>query len=205
MYLFSHHCACSFPLVGRAYSNIFIHFEPIGKPVDSKDENAQEHGDGSHEHGNNHRDPELLPSYIIAGSVEAEIWWEEHPNGHSEEDDDGTGSGIDSREDVVATTGATNAHGFAGVNNVEALEQAIQQDEGVVHAKDGNGWTPLHEAAAGGHLESVQLLLDHGADVNAKSHDEGTALYWAKRHHEADHPVIHLLEEMGALEVGPEL
>ena len=32
-----------------------------------------------------------------------------------------------------------------------------------------NGPTPLMEAAVGGHVSIVRLLLDHGADVNAKS------------------------------------
>ena len=31
-----------------------------------------------------------------------------------------------------------------------------------------NGWTALHKAAGRGHVDVVRLLLEHGADVNAK-------------------------------------
>ena len=32
---------------------------------------------------------------------------------------------------------------------------------------NSEGWTALQEAAFGGHVESVRVLLDHGADVCA--------------------------------------
>jgi ankyrin repeat protein len=31
------------------------------------------------------------------------------------------------------------------------------------------GWTALHKAAHGGHLEAVQMLLEHNADVNLRN------------------------------------
>ena len=39
--------------------------------------------------------------------------------------------------------------------------------------------TPLHYAARGGHLETIRLLLAHGADANAPSRFYGTPLHWA--------------------------
>jgi ankyrin repeat protein len=43
-----------------------------------------------------------------------------------------------------------------------------------------HGWTALHEAAKGGHLETVRLLLEQGADPNAReTGDNTTALHWA--------------------------
>jgi len=52
----------------------------------------------------------------------------------------------------------------------------------------------------------VKLLVENGADFNAKTSGEGgTVLWWAKQTHGDDHPVISFLEELGALEVGPEL
>ena len=62
------------------------------------------------------------------------------------------------------------------------------------------------QAARGGHLEVVKLLVDNGADFNAKTAGGGgTVLWWAKQTHGEDHPVITFLEELGALDVGPEL
>lgn len=34
--------------------------------------------------------------------------------------------------------------------------------------KDNAGWTPIHEAANHGFLDIVELLLEHGADINSK-------------------------------------
>ncbi len=39
--------------------------------------------------------------------------------------------------------------------------------------------TPLHAAAAGAKFEMVKLLLDHGADANARQHGGWTALHSA--------------------------
>ena len=41
------------------------------------------------------------------------------------------------------------------------------------------GATPLMNAAAVGSIEAMKLLLDHGADVNAKNSTRATALMWA--------------------------
>jgi ankyrin repeat protein len=67
----------------------------------------------------------------------------------------------------------------------------------------------LQEAVRRGDVEIVQLLLDHGADVNMHTKGNeagasgGTALWWAKKYHESDHPVLELLEKYGAKNVGP--
>ncbi len=37
-----------------------------------------------------------------------------------------------------------------------------------VDSADGDGWTPLHHAAAAGDLESVELLIEKGAKLDAK-------------------------------------
>jgi ankyrin repeat protein len=37
-----------------------------------------------------------------------------------------------------------------------------------VNAKGKNGWTPLHIAAANDHKELPELLIEKGANVNAK-------------------------------------
>ena len=90
--------------------------------------------------------------------------------------------------------------------HVELLDQEIKKKKAVVNAKDENGWTPLHEGARGGHLEVVKLLVENGADLSARTAgDGGTALWWAKQEYDENHPVVKFLEEIGALDVGPEL
>ena len=42
------------------------------------------------------------------------------------------------------------------------------------------GWTPLHLAASKDHIEVVQLLINKGADEDAKAITGGrTTLHWA--------------------------
>jgi prolyl 4-hydroxylase len=39
----------------------------------------------------------------------------------------------------------------------------------MVHEPDGNGWLPIHEAARSGNVEIIKILLDHGADIDART------------------------------------
>lgn len=65
-----------------------------------------------------------------------------------------------------------------------------------VHARDSLDWTKLHSAASLGKSELVALLLDKGADINAKAKDGSTPLHLAvKRSHPA---VVKLLFSRGA-------
>jgi len=62
------------------------------------------------------------------------------------------------------------------------------------------GWTPLLFAARGGHLEIVQLLLDHSANVNIQSKEEPLE-HWTALHIAIGrgHPqVVKVLLECGA-------
>jgi cyclin-dependent kinase inhibitor 2D len=43
------------------------------------------------------------------------------------------------------------------------------------------GRTPLHEAIPGGFLDTIWLLLEHGADVEAQDGDHATPLHLAAR------------------------
>jgi ankyrin repeat protein len=55
---------------------------------------------------------------------------------------------------------------------------------------------PLHSAADNGHVEIVHLLLQNGADVNAKDKYGETPLHEAAGHGHID--ILHLLAENGA-------
>jgi hypothetical protein len=66
-----------------------------------------------------------------------------------------------------------------------------------VNVKDNlNGWTPLHDAVMNGHIEIARLLLQNGAEVNAKDSDGYTPLHIAARNGHVD--FLHLLVENGA-------
>lgn len=191
-----------FPLKGRFMANIFVHFEPTGHSLRHNAKMEEEKGDvhakyrdslargvGGHESDNNGG----LPPYIQPGSPEETHWRKTHPSGQKS-----------ARKSF--TTGSTSAHAAAREGKVDEIQQEIKKNKAVVNAKDENGWGPIHEAARGGHLEVVKLLIENGADFNAKTAGSGgTVLWWAKQTHGDDHPVIDFLEELGALDAGPEL
>ena len=185
-----------FPMKGRFMANIFIHFEPTGhtirhnikldeeSDVDTKYRRTAEQGVGGHENDNSG-----IPPYIKPGSPEEAAWRRNHAP-------------------VVKkfATGSTSVHDAAKEGDFLVVEEHIKKKKDVVNARDENGWTPLHEGARGGHLEVVKLLVEHGADVSARTgEDGGTALWWAKQSNGEDSEVVKFLEEIGALDAGPEL
>jgi ankyrin repeat protein len=68
--------------------------------------------------------------------------------------------------------------------DVAALRELIARDADLVRASRPGGkytgWTGLHSAAQGGHLSAVRLLLERGADPNAREEGDNTyPLHWA--------------------------
>jgi prolyl 4-hydroxylase len=76
----------------------------------------------------------------------------------------------------------------------------VANQKHMLHMKDSNGWQPIHEAARGGHLDIVQLLVEHGADVNERTHfgDGQSVLELVLDTHGHDHPLFDYLEGIGA-------
>lgn len=54
----------------------------------------------------------------------------------------------------------------AALGRQDALRRALREDPSRVAARAGDGFTPLHLASYFGHVDSVDLLIDSGADVN---------------------------------------
>ena len=86
------------------------------------------------------------------------------------------------RPEAVATNVIT-AVWAEGLNDIDARKQLeamlpIRQDElkTFVSAQDDLGASPLHLAVAYGYPHTCQLLLQNGADPNAKTH-KGTSIY----------------------------
>lgn len=69
----------------------------------------------------------------------------------------------------------------ARTGDVEAVRDLLTVDPILVHTHSADGWTPLHLAAHFGHCQVAEMLLAHGADVNARAtNDLGTTpLLWA--------------------------
>lgn len=66
---------------------------------------------------------------------------------------------------------ALNVFEAAAIGDLARLEEILEADAGAVAAFSGDGWTPLHLAAAFGTPAAVRQLLDAGAQVDAVSHN----------------------------------
>ncbi|MHB9134068.1 MAG: ankyrin repeat domain-containing protein [Armatimonadota bacterium] len=80
---------------------------------------------------------------------------------------------------VLGAAWAGEIHDAAKAGDTVKLEALLKADDKLLTAKDDNGLTPLHWAAAAGKISVVQLLLDKGADVNAVDTSGRTPLHGA--------------------------
>ena len=98
-------------------------------------------------------------------------------------------------------------HSLAASGRVDEMYNIIEDGgDHLIHSKDSNGWTPLHEGARGGHLTVVQLLVAKGANINERTHDGvgGTALFYASDGHGQDSLVAQFLQSHGAVLIPPD-
>ena len=87
--------------------------------------------------------------------------------------------GVEGAFDKADASAARNLSAAAFTGEVSAMKQALT-DGADPNTKDPqSGSTLLATAALMGHTEVVGLLLEHGADINARSRDGGTALHTA--------------------------
>ena len=66
---------------------------------------------------------------------------------------------------------ALDAFEAAAIGDPARLTKALEAAPEAIHGRSGDGWTTLHLAAAFGNPETVRLLLDKGAAVDAISHN----------------------------------
>lgn len=72
-----------------------------------------------------------------------------------------------------------DAHAASRLGMPDRLRELVAADPAVVHARGGDGQTPLHFASS---VEAAAFLLDHGADIDALDIDhESTPAQWMVR------------------------
>jgi hypothetical protein len=69
---------------------------------------------------------------------------------------------------AVARGAVIDVHAAARLGMMDRLQVLVAADPGLVHARGGDGQTPLHFAAT---VEIAEHLLDHGADIDARDVD----------------------------------
>ena len=70
---------------------------------------------------------------------------------------------------LVARGASLTLHEACAAGEIERAERIIADDPRTIHEFTSDGWTPLHLAAFFGHDRTVELLLEHDADVTARS------------------------------------
>lgn len=164
-----------FPLKGRYFSNIFVHFEPIDhKEMNELDRIVRMKGANSIRNSNREIDDDVN-EYT------------------GEEEEEGDYELVDPK--LVANHAA-------GLGNLGKLKRMLIEDASRIHAADQNGWQPLHEAVRAGHTDIVRYLVEMGADIGAPTKRGGTPLWWARRSLPRGHSTIQYLEGIGAPEEG---
>ena len=84
-------------------------------------------------------------------------------------------------------------HHLVQLERLDAVERLLDDDPTAIHARGGDGHTPLHDARS---LEMAELLLRHGADPDARDIDhESTPAQYMVRDRQ---PVARFLVERGA-------
>eukprot|EP00980_Cylindrotheca_fusiformis_P004165 scaffold909_cov135-Cylindrotheca_fusiformis.AAC.22 len=206
-----------FPLKGKYAASIFIHFEPTGHTLGKNetgyfyvkdtehhnirhdshkgvsDLNKKYHDDVKQGFGGQSAAmSEGLPPYINRASPEEENWLRFHPEGW----------------EPPAKILPPEAHIAAKTGQLEELKRQLKESKAeILTQRDENGWQVLHQAVAGGFQEAIKLLVDNGAEINARTHGGygESPLRIAEREYGPDSPICHFLKGFGALSIGPEL
>src|ERR1700733_4927095 len=87
-------------------------------------------------------------------------------------------------------------HAAARLGRFDRVKELIEADPALVHARGGDGQTPLHFAST---VEIAGYLLDHGADIDARDIDhESTAAQYMAGDSPLRHEVARYLISRGA-------
>jgi ankyrin repeat protein len=97
---------------------------------------------------------------------------------------------------LIARGATLDIHSTARLGHVERVRELLHSNPGLVHARGGDGQLPLHFAST---IEIAALLLDHGADINARDIDhESTAAQYMVCQKPNRHDIVRFLITRGA-------
>ena len=82
------------------------------------------------------------------------------------------------RNYLISRGAIVDIHAAARLGKIDRVRELLAADPQLVHARGGDGQLPLHFAAT---VEIAALLLDHGADIDARDidHESTAAQYMA--------------------------
>lgn len=228
MLLYESHSAIHgrpFPLKGKYYAMLFMHFEPTGHEslrmdgapdLNEQYKMAVGKGIGGHT-ATSHS--VRLPPYIKEFSPEEEHWQKENPDGWIEPEATGR---VTSKEEILELQKLLNeshaVHQAARAGDIETLEQQLSKakdehendenkvSEEVVNRRDQRGFQPIHEGAEQGNVEVVEWLVHNGANINSRTHGGrgGTPMYLALKKFGEEHSIVKYLGSLGALMIAPD-
>jgi hypothetical protein len=112
-----------FPLNGKFYANVFIHFEPTGRKLEDVDQNDMRYD--SPNNPGNYEGGVLLPPYLIPGSPEAIRFSERVPFGWEKPKRDWDSEGSDEDEEELE---ASDDHS-ENINEESDSDESDESDE----------------------------------------------------------------------------
>lgn len=83
----------------------------------------------------------------------------------------------------VNKTGWTALH-YAATNGYDDIVKYLLDHAAYIDAESPNATTPLMMVVMGGHITTVKLLLDEGADMNLRNQQKMDVIDFAKRYHQ---------------------
>jgi ankyrin repeat protein len=99
-------------------------------------------------------------------------------------------------EYLISRGAHIDIHAAARLGKIDRIREFLTADPSLVHARGGDGQLPLHFAAT---VEIAALLLDHGADIDARDIDhESTAAQYMVSMAPHRHDVARFLISRGA-------
>lgn len=86
---------------------------------------------------------------------------------------------IYAKTEIPNCSGKTLLHYVVESGNNETLLELLQQEFDINDKQPLFQWTPMHYAAANGHLLSMRILIEFGAEVNCRNYYLETPLHIA--------------------------